>query len=82
MFSVTHPFHPLRGQQFVLVQGRLNWDEERVYSLDANDRLRSFPLAWTSLAAPDPCVTIAAGRAYCRPVDLLTLTQLLREIHP
>ena len=41
MFSVTHPFHPLQGQQFVLVQVRLNWGEERVYYLDANDRLRS-----------------------------------------
>ena len=82
MFSVTHPFHPLQGQQFVLVQVRLNWGEERVYYLDANDRLRSLPLHWTSLAAPAPCVTIAAGRASFRPVDLLTLTQLIRELHP
>jgi Family of unknown function (DUF5372) len=82
MFSVTHPFHPLQGQQFVLVQVRLNWGEERVYYLDANDRLRSIPLRWTSLAAPDPFVTIAAGRAYFRPTDLLTLSQLIREIHP
>jgi hypothetical protein len=49
MFSVTHPFHPLYGQLFVLVQVRLNWGEERVYSLDANDRLRSLPLSWTRL---------------------------------
>ena len=41
MFSGTHPFHPLYGQRFVLVQVRRNWGEERVYSLDANDRLRS-----------------------------------------
>jgi uncharacterized protein DUF5372 len=82
MFSVTHPFHPLYGQLFVLVQVRLNWGEERVYYLDANDRLRSLPLSWTSLAAPDPFVTIAAGRAYFRPIDLLTLTHLMREIQP
>ena len=80
MFSVTHPFHPLQGQQFVLIQVRLNWGEERVYYLDANDRLRSLPLSWTSLAAPDPFVTIAAGRAYFRPIDLLTLTHLMREL--
>jgi hypothetical protein len=82
MFSVTHPFHPLQGQQFVLVQVRLNWGEERVYYLDAHERLRSIPLSWTNLAAPDPFVTLATGRAYFRPVDLLALTNLLREIHP
>ena len=63
---------------------RLNWGEERVYYLDANDRLRSLPLSWTSLAAPDPFVTIAAGRAraYFHPIDLLTLTHLMRELQP
>jgi Family of unknown function (DUF5372) len=31
MFSVTHLFHPLQGQQFVLVQVRPKWGEEQVY---------------------------------------------------
>ena len=77
---MVYPFHPLQGQQFVLVPGRLNWGEERVYYLDANDRRRSLPLRWPSLAAPEPFVTIAAGRAYCRPTDRLTLSPLIRDI--
>ncbi|MGI9286137.1 MAG: DUF5372 family protein [Pseudomonadales bacterium] len=31
-FRVTHPFHPLYQQEFELVDRRLNWGEDRVYS--------------------------------------------------
>lgn len=34
-FQVTHPFHPLFGQVFVLVTVHRNWGEERVYYHDA-----------------------------------------------
>ncbi|WP_208461047.1 DUF5372 family protein, partial [Paraburkholderia mimosarum] len=31
LVRVTHPFHPLRGQEFVLLERRCAWGEERVY---------------------------------------------------
>jgi len=30
-FQITHPYHPLFQQEFVLVQYRRNWGEDRVY---------------------------------------------------
>ena len=63
-----------------LVQVRSNWGEDRTYYLDADARLKSIPLGWTSLAASDPFVTIADGRAYFRSADLLRLVQLIQEI--
>ena len=43
---------------------------------DDDQRLRSLPLAWTSLEPSDPFVSLAAGRALFRMEDLLRLVQL------
>jgi hypothetical protein len=45
-------------------------------------RTRSLPVGWTSVAAVDPFVTVAAGRTPFRLEDLLALTALLRDIRP
>ena len=81
IFTVTHPFHPLSGQQFPLIAQRLAWGEPRVFFHDpATGRLRSLPLAWTNLAPPDPFVVLAAGRAILRFTDLQTLSRLLHDV--
>jgi len=90
IFTVTHPFHPLSGQQFPLVAQRLAWGEPRVFFHDiATGHLRSLPTAWTNLAPPDPFVVRAAGRAIWRFTDVQTRTRLrhdveatLREVPP
>jgi hypothetical protein len=79
-FTVTHPFHPLYGQQFEILNYRHNWGEYRVTFYETPDRVRSLPAAWTSLATPDPSVVQARGRAAFRIADLLALTQLLQRL--
>jgi hypothetical protein len=74
---VTHPFHPLYGKTFALVTCRHNWSEDHVYYRDAGGTLRPVPLAWTSLAPPDPFVRLSAGRSAFRVADLLELSRLL-----
>ena len=44
-------------------------------------QVRSLPLAWTSLALPDPFLIVAAGKAVLRFSDLQQLTAFLREDH-
>ena len=78
---MTHPFHPLSGQQFPLLAQRWTWGEERVFFLDPTTaRVRSLPAAWTDRATPDLFVAFAAGRAILRYTDLPALVQLLREL--
>ena len=74
---MTHPFHPLYGKTFVLVTCRHNWSEDHVYYRDEAGTLRPVPLAWTSLAPPDPFVSLSAGRSAFRVTDLLELSRLL-----
>ena len=55
------------------------WGEERVYYRDENGRTRFLPARWTSLAAPDPFVLTAAGRAHFRVEDLIRVWARLNE---
>jgi hypothetical protein len=82
VFTVTHPFHPLAGQQFPLLAQRVAWGEPRVFFLaPLSTQVRSLPTAWTDLAPVDPFVALAAGRTLLRLVDLQHLVRLLRQ-HP
>ncbi|MEX3953668.1 DUF5372 family protein [Paraburkholderia sp. EG287B] len=83
LVRVTHPFHPLRGQEFVLLERRCAWGEERVYFHDVSGRLRRLPASWTSVSAPDPFEVLSEGRSTFRVEDLLHLVGLIarhREI--
>ncbi|WP_201360155.1 DUF5372 family protein [Dictyobacter formicarum] len=79
-FTITHPFHPLCGQSFPLLSQRVARGEERVFfSHPQTQEMRSLPLAWTSLALPDPFLVVADGNAVLRLKDLQQLVQLLRQ---
>ncbi|MGH9187333.1 MAG: DUF5372 family protein [Acidimicrobiales bacterium] len=77
---VTHPFHPLAGQEFEFVKRRKNWRADRVYIYDAADELVSLPAEWTDVVAPDPFVVVSAGRSPFRITDLLELSELVFEL--
>ena len=80
VFTVTHPFHPLYGQQFEILTYRHNWGKYRVTFYQTPEHVRVLPAAWTSLAPPDPSVILAAGRAAFRVADLLELSHLIGRI--
>jgi len=79
-FRVSHPFHPLFGQEFDLVTYRLNWGEERVTFLTSAGQPRSLPANCTDVSSPDPFVVVAGGRALFRTTDLLALVRLCEEV--
>jgi hypothetical protein len=74
---VTHPFHPLSGRAFELVEHRHNWGEDRVHLRGANGDLFCLPAAWTDAAAPEPFTVIAAGRCPFTTDDLLAAADLI-----
>ena len=51
-----------------------------MYYRDPTGRMRFLPAAWTSMAAPDPFVHVAAGRAYFRLEDLIRLQERLKQL--
>jgi len=58
---VTHPFHPLAGQEFEFVKRCRTWCHDRVHFVDRAGELASVPAEWTDAVAADAFVVVAAG---------------------
>lgn len=69
----------MSGHEFELLAYRHNWGENRVMYRDGRGRVCSLPASWTSLAPPDPYVTVSAGRSLLRLDDLLTLVDVVQQ---
>ena len=79
-FRVTHPFHPLHGRTFRLIDCRQTWGEHRVYFYDDSGQLARLPVHWTDVEPDDPTVVVGAGRAHFRCDDLCRLADLLTRL--
>lgn len=76
-FRVTHPFHPLLGNEYELVGRHLTWGEDRVLYYGTEGRLKSFLVNITDLFPIDAFTRISAGRSAFRVDDLLELRERL-----
>jgi hypothetical protein len=76
---VTHPFHPLHGRTFEVVERRRCQDGEYVSLAVDGARLERLPAAWTSLGFQEPFLVMAAGRSLFRVDDLAQLAELVAQ---
>jgi hypothetical protein len=79
-FRITHPYHPLKGQEFELLTHKHTWGEHRVYYHDQDGHLRSLPAHWTDAVPQDPFTMISAGRSCFHMDGLLALVLLLQGL--
>jgi hypothetical protein len=77
---VTHPFHPLFGQQIVFVERRIHWGEDLLFHRDCRGVVAALPTRWTSLWDEDVFQAVSAGRSRFRGSDLIDLADLIGEI--
>jgi Family of unknown function (DUF5372) len=77
---ITHPFHPLSGQAFELVDRGRHWGADRVTYRASDGTLPTIAVALTDFELPDAFRRVAAGRAAFRTVDLLALWDVLRRL--
>jgi hypothetical protein len=77
---VTHPFHPLAGKVFDIVDRRCFDGGEYVYLEIRPGVVQGVPVAWTSLGATDPFIAMAAGRSTFRVDALLRLAEIVSEL--
>jgi len=76
---VTHPFHPLHGREFELIEITTIGVGFVQYRGD-DGTLRTIRQAYTSAAAVDPFVRVSADRSAFRVSDLLALATLLDSL--
>ena len=81
LVRITHPFHPLSGREYRLVDYRRDWGREEALFYDEDDELIAVPVDWTDLTeGADPFQSLSEGRAFAQPVDLLALSALIEEV--
>ena len=80
LVRVTHPFHPLSGQELACVGERYNRYGRRLLLRLDDVAVCSIPPQWTDLATPDPEIVLGERRALFRVADLLELARLIDQI--
>jgi hypothetical protein len=68
---VTHPFHPLCGQQLICIGERYNRYGKRLLLQLDDATVCSVPPQWTDIVSADPESVMGRGRALLRLVDLM-----------
>ncbi|HXJ41345.1 MAG TPA: DUF5372 family protein [Bryobacteraceae bacterium] len=74
---MIHPFHPLYQQELDEVGRTRQWGDERVWFRTASGDMRTIPLRFTSLAAPDPYLLWGGGKSWHRVAELVELRRLM-----
>ena len=74
---MTHPFHPLAGEEFEFVKRCRTWCHDRVHFVDRAGELASVPAEWTDAVAADAFVVVSAGRSPFHVGGLLELSELV-----
>lgn len=76
-FTIVHPFHPLSGKKFELINFTDCWSRKRAFYIDDNNNLSSVPVEWTDVLSPDPFIHISDGRSSLHAFALLELAELI-----
>lgn len=79
-FRVTHPFHPLYGQEFEIIENKRIQARDRVFFIQKDGSKSSLPLTWCDLRPPDPYLDINGKHSPFRVEDLLKLSDLIEEV--
>jgi hypothetical protein len=77
---ITHPFHPLFGQEIDFVERRIRRGDDLLFYRDRHGYVTALPTRWTSVEAEDPFVVVAAGRSPFRVADLIDLAVLTTKL--
>ena len=77
---VTHPFHPLNGQQLPCVGERYNRYGKTLLLQSDDGVIYIVRPQWTDELAPDPEVVLGGQRAMFRVTDLLELANLIDRL--
>ena len=77
---VTHPFHPLAGQQLPCVGERYNRYGRTLLLKGSDGAVFAVRPQWTDVVAPDPEIGLGGMRALFRVTDLLELACLVDRL--
>jgi Family of unknown function (DUF5372) len=78
--TITHPFHPLRGQSFPVLKARRVGGIDTLILRGTGRGTFAVPRAWTDRADPSPLAVLGLQAPILDPHCLLALRQLLQQL--
>ena len=78
--TITHPYHPLRGQQFPILKTRRVASVDTVILKGTAGGTFAVPLAWTDRAEPTPWELLGKNPPQLDVPSLWTLVELLDSL--
>lgn len=79
-FTITHPFHPMKGKTFGLIERKLVWCDDRILYLDKDSNLRLIQTNFTDIYEEGPFVAISNGRCDITFDSLVSLVNIIKAI--
>jgi hypothetical protein len=79
---ITHPFHPLTGQSFPILQGKRISGIDTLFLRGSDRGTFAVPREWTDQADPSPLAALGLPPTILEARCLLTLVGLLRHLPP
>ena len=74
--TVTHPFHPLLGKQFLILKMRRVGGREVLSLFDEHNGTIALPREWTDQAPPSMVSSVLAQAPILHPACLIQLREL------
>jgi hypothetical protein len=79
---ITHPFHPLAGQSFPILQGKRISGIDTPFLRGSDRGTFAVPREWTDQADPSPLAALGLPPTILEARCLLTLVELLQHLSP
>jgi len=78
--SITHPFSPMKGQEYIVIERINAWGEDRIICCDNDGNSRVFLTSWTDYLPEEPFITVSDGKVDFKYDDLQMLAKLVSDI--
>ena len=78
--TITHPFHPLKGQHCLILEVQRIGTTERLTLRTSDEHVFFIPSEWTDRVPPAPQADSLGPVTRLDPIALLKLTEIIRTI--
>jgi hypothetical protein len=78
--QITHPFHPLKGQTFPILQSKRISGKDLLFLRGTDRGTFAVPREWTDQADPSPLAAVGLPPTILEARCLLALVELLRPL--
>ena len=77
--TITHPFSPHRGQEFIVIERITAWNDDKLICCDNDGNSRTFLTSWTDYPIDEPQLTATISADF-KFNDLQMLAKLIGDI--